>query len=176
MVIRKNLATLRSQMEILVSDIPEEGLHLEGSFPKKIFALDPKDSIRAVGDVSYEVDIFSLEEMLAFAGQLRGEFELQCGLCLEYFPYQANFSMWSSELDLEDGQRAFDLSEVVREDTLLLLPSHPRCDEFGATDCCPRAHLLIEGEQEPIEEVAEKEKADDTWSALDDWQEKGGSQ
>ena len=154
-------------MEITISDIPIEGLHLRGELPASIFDLDPKDSIRSAGEVRYSADIYSFDEAVVFSGKLQGPFELQCGVCLEFFPYQADFPKWNSELDLEEGQRVFDLEEIIREDFLLNLPTHPRCDVDGDRDICPKADIITQPEeQEPLAEPPHQK--DDVWDALDD--------
>ena len=154
-------------MEIFLADIPEEGLHEEGEFPASIFDLDPKDSIRPTGPVRYIADIFKFDDGVAFTGSLHGTFQLQCGTCLEYFDYEADFPNWASDLDLEEDQDSFDLKEIIREDFLLELPSHPRCDELVDDHECPKAMLLSESDDDP-EELAD-EQGPDAWGALDSW-------
>ena len=152
-------------MEIFIDDIPNEGIHLEGELPESIFDLDPNDTIRSVGNVSYSIDLYAFEDVVAFSGKLSGPFELQCGTCLEYFPYEAVFKNWSSELDIEKGQISFDPTEVIREDILMALPSYPRCDEFIEDRVCPKAHLL-EREDDP-EEKEPKGDGRNVWGVLD---------
>ncbi len=154
-------------MEIFISDIPAEGLQRQGVIPKSIFDLLPEDSIRPVSDISYVANMHRFEEAVSFYGQLKGKFQLRCSTCLEYFEYEADFSNWKSELDLEDRQVAFDLAELIREDFLLDLPSHPHCDELIEGRTCPKAHLLVE-DQLPIEEEAKPKAGDDAWGALDE--------
>lgn len=163
-------------MEILISEIPEDGLHIEGDFPDSIFDLDPDDSIQPAGRVRYRTEIYHHDGVVMFSGLLAGPFRLQCGTCLEFFDYEAEFEDWTSELDLEPGQRSFDFREVVREDFLLALPSHPRCDEFAEDRVCPRADYLtddpgVDGEDfaspEADEEDGENEGGSDVWNALD---------
>jgi len=154
-------------MEIIISDIPVEGLHLEGELPDSIFNLEPEDSIRPRGKIHYAVTIYSFDGAIVFSGNLGGPFELQCGVCLEFFEYEADFPKWNSELDLKDGQRVFDLKEIIRDDFLLRIPTHPRCDIEGEREACPKAHIMIEADQqEPLEEPALPD--DDVWGALDD--------
>lgn len=153
-------------MEIIISDIPVEGLHLEGELPGSIFDLAPTDSIRPGGKIQYQVDIYSFDEAIVFSGKLNGPFELQCGVCLEFFDYEAAFPKWNSELDLEERQRIFDLEEVIREDFLLQLPSAPRCDIEGHREKCPKASIYSDDVQEPL--IDERPPADDIWGALDD--------
>ncbi len=156
-------------MEVFFSDIPDEGLHLEGEFPASIFDLAPDDPIRPAGPVGYDIDVYAFEEVVAFSGRLRGPFQLQCGACLEYFPYEADFPDWSTELDRETDQQSFDLETLVREEFLLLLPSHPRCDELVAGRVCPKADLVEElNEQAAGEENAPRPNP---WGALDEWKQ-----
>lgn len=154
-------------MEVHLSDIPEEGLHLEGELPASIFELSATDPIRPMGPVRYEADIHAFDEAIVLHGRLAGSFQLQCGTCLEYFPYEADFPQWTSELDREAGQESFDLAVLVREDFLLSLPSHPRCDEYVEGRICPRAHLF-EAEAED-ETSGDEGGGPGVWGALDDW-------
>jgi len=155
-------------MEIIIADIPAEGLRREGTLPPSIFDLPAGDAIRPVGDVTYEADIYSLEGLIAFSGRLRGSFELQCGTCLEYFDFEADFPAWTSDLELEEGQTVFDLAEIIREDFLLDLPANPRCDELVEGRTCPKAHLVVRN-QVPLEEEPDVDEPNsDVWSALDE--------
>lgn len=154
-------------MEILLSEIPPEGLYRSGTFPPEIFDLSPDDSIRPVGTVSYDVTMYLLEDLVAFSGSLRGPFELQCGTCLEYVPFEAEFSNWNSDLELDEGQASFDLAEIVREEFLLELPPHPRCDEILADRTCPKADALAATESE-AEAEADGQGSSRVWDALDD--------
>lgn len=157
-------------MEVFLSDIPEEGLQLEGEFPASIFALTADDPIRPAGPVHYEATLFAFEEVITIHGRLSGPFELQCGACLEYFPYEADFTDWSSELDREPGQESFDLETVVREDFLLNLPSHPRCDEYVEGRVCPKADL-VEGFSDEGGSHAPESPGPNVWGALDEWKQ-----
>jgi len=154
-------------MDILIADIPEEGLHLEGEFPASIFALDPEDSIRPCGPVRYAIDVHAFDDVLSLEGTLRGPFQLQCNTCLEYFDFDADFTDWGTDLELEDGQRSFNLRELVREEFLFELPSHPRCDEFGSRACCPKAEYLTEDPGTEDSDPEGEPPSDTAWDALD---------
>jgi len=155
-------------MEVFISDIPDEGLHLEGEFPAAIFDLPAGDSIQPMGPVQYSADLYSFEEVVVLTGWLRGTFQLQCGTCLEFFDFDADFPAWSSEVDLEPGQRTIDLKEIVREDFLLGLPPNPRCDDQNDDHVCPKGHFVTLVEDIDEEEPLEAGGAD-MWSALDDF-------
>lgn len=151
-------------MEILISDIPMEGLHRSGEFPASIFELSREDSIRPMGSVSYDVTIYAMEGLVAFTGCISGPFQLQCCTCLEYVDFRADFPEWSSDLDLEEGQRSFDLQSLIREDFLLNLPSYARCDELTADRECPKAAEIAS-----IQETSDSPApgGNDVWDALD---------
>ncbi len=153
-------------MEIIISDIPVEGLHLEGTLADSIFNLEPTDSIRPCGKIQYQVDIYSFDEAIVFSGKLGAPFQLQCGVCLEFFDYQADFADWKSELDLEDRQRVFNLEEIIREDFLLQLPTVPRCDKEGGREECPKSSILGDEDQEPLIDTGPP--PDQIWGALDE--------
>ncbi|MEM6279798.1 MAG: hypothetical protein AAF733_09985 [Verrucomicrobiota bacterium] len=153
-------------MEILISDIPDDGLHKVGELPASIFELSPEDSIRPLGPVEFDVQIYAFEELLSFHGTLKGSFDLLCGTCLEYKRYDASFEHWNSDLDLEEDQTSVDLTQIIREDFLLNLPDHLRCDELVEGRICPKSDLLdemIEAAQEGVEE-----QGNGAWKALDD--------
>lgn len=155
-------------MEVFISDIPEEGLHLEGEFPATIFDLPEGDTIRPMGPIQYSADLYAFDEVVVLNGWLRGPFQLQCTTCLEFFDFDADFSDWASEVDLDPGQRSIDLQEVVREDLLLGLPPNPRCDEYDEDRTCPKGHFVSEAEDVGEEPSVEAEGRN-VWGALDDF-------
>lgn len=153
-------------MEIIISEIPAEGLYIETVFPPEIIDLEADDSIRPVGEIACSATIFAFEDLITFHGSLSGDFELQCCCCLEMFPYRAEFDDWTSDLDLEPRQENFDLATVVREDFLLSLPASPRCDELVEGRICPKAGAFDGGRDEAD---VDPESPRDAWGALDSW-------
>ena len=153
-------------MEIFISEIPEEGLHRDGTLAPTIFDLSPEDSIRPAGDITYDAMMYHFDGVVTFEGNLKGKFQLQCNTCLEYFDYEADFPKWRSDLELDEDQQSFDLAEIIREDFLLDLPSYPRCDELVPGMVCPKAHYVVEI-QKPLEAAAQPDGGDDAWGALD---------
>lgn len=158
-----------NDMEIIISEIPAEGLEVAGDFPPTIFALDSEDMIRPVGPVRFAARMFAFEDLITFDGSLRADFELLCVCCLEPFPYAAEFPDWTSDLDLEPKQATFDLATVVREDLLLLLPASPRCDELVEGRVCPKAGLFHGSDGSTEDEEIDPEQPRDVWGALDSW-------
>ena len=79
--------------------------------------------------------------------------------CLRKFVYPLVVTDFAVQVDLT-GREVIDLTPFVREDTLLVLPAHPRCDWDGTTVCPgPRVQRRI---------VDEPTQVPSAWDALDD--------
>ncbi|MDF1816491.1 MAG: hypothetical protein P1V20_30095 [Verrucomicrobiales bacterium] len=155
-------------MEIFFSDIPEEGLPISGKLNPAWFQLPEDDPIRISGDVEYDLTLYAFDETVVFSGHVRGPVELQCVTCLEYFPWEADFPAWQSELDIEQRQVSFDPREGLRDEFLLEMPTTPHCDEMIDDRVCPKVDLLakFEHDETPLEAGPEP-AGDDVWGALD---------
>ncbi len=104
-------------------------------------------------------------ELLA-TGRLKAQFSLECGRCLGRFAFGVEIPQWSHLAKPQDDQM-IDLTDQVREDILLALPSYPRC-EHGNIDqqACP-----AEGQFEKVEPTTFDESGTSkqtAWDALDD--------
>ncbi len=153
-------------MHIFFSEIPDEGLYREGEFPPSIFDLAPDDPIRATERVHYKATIYLTEEAILLHGQLHGRFQLQCGTCLEYFDYEADFPDWSTDLDRLPEEDSFDLRELIREEFLLLLPAHVYCEDFLPDRICPGAALMEQlADESDLPEPPQENGG--TWGALE---------
>ncbi len=115
-------------MRIYLADIPEEGLELKGTLDRKIFDLDPNDEAQPAGDIRYDLVARVSGDLLTLEGQLSSPFELRCVNCLERFPYTVEIDPYLAAIEIE-GSSSIDLTDQLREDILLDLPSYPRCEE-----------------------------------------------
>jgi uncharacterized metal-binding protein YceD (DUF177 family) len=146
-------------MKIHLRQIPESGVHLEGQEKADILELnDP--AIRPLQDVAYSLFAQVEKNNILVTGQLSLELELECVSCLRRFHYALNVPDFVYETAKEGGE-TIDLTPAIREDILLVLPSHPRCDWDGHTEC---PGLRIE-KGTSIESVPE---APNAWDALDE--------
>jgi uncharacterized metal-binding protein YceD (DUF177 family) len=142
-------------MKIHLRQVPPEGLHLEGEEDCLISELELED-IRCAGPMKYSVDIGVAEGALWANGFLEQPVELTCVGCLEKFVHQIKVPAFAVHTDLH-GPETVDLSPFMREDILLNLPAHPRCDREGGRVCKATPSKGARPEAKP--------KAD--WSALD---------
>jgi uncharacterized protein len=142
-------------MKIHVKQIPPEGLHLEGEEDCPIGELQD-DEVRCVGPMSYNIDIGVSGGALWATGSLRQSVELRCVVCLEKFVHEVRVPAFAMRTELH-GPELVDLTPFMREDLLLNLPAHPRCDRDRGVVCKP---ALPKSAPSDV-----KRKPD--WSALD---------
>lgn len=146
-------------MKIHLQQIPEGGVHLEGQETADILELnDP--TIRALQDVTYSLSIQVEKNNVLVTGQLSLELEIECVSCLRLFHYPLVVPDFVYETTV-GGRETIDLTPAIREDILLVLPSHPRCDWDGHSEC---PGLRIE-KGTSIDSVPE---ASNAWDALDE--------
>src|ERR1700726_84835 len=146
-------------MKIHLQQIPEGGVDLEGKEKADILALNnPENWTHQV--MTYSLLVQDEKNNILVTGHLSLELELECVSCLRRFNYASNVPDFVYETARE-GHETIDLTPAIREDILLVLPSHPRCDWDGHTEC---PGLRIE-KGTSIESVPE---APNAWDALDE--------
>jgi uncharacterized metal-binding protein YceD (DUF177 family) len=147
-------------MKVHLQQIPTEGKRYEGELSNSILDLREND-IQPVSPVSYSLDIGLSEGGLFATGQIGVDVELQCVCCLERFRYPIRIEGFACQVELT-GSETIDLTEPLREDILLALPPHPRCD-WSAERVCPG--MLIEAA--PLSDHDSSEVPPNVWGALD---------
>ena len=142
-------------MKVHLKQIPPEGLHLEGDEECPILELET-EGIRCVGPLHYSIDLGVTSGALWASGSLSQPVELRCVACLEKFVHEIQVPAFAMHTELR-GPETVDLTPFLREDLLLNLPAHPRCDRDAGRACKPK--------QIQTPEQDTKRKSD--WSALD---------
>ncbi len=142
-------------MKVHLRQVSPEGLHLEGEEDCLISDLE-SDGVRCAGPLNYSIDVGVAEGALWANGFLKQPVELTCVGCLEKFVHEINVPAFAVHTELR-GPETVDLSPFMREDILLNLPPHPRCDREGGRVC--------KATPAKVAPSATKPKAD--WSALD---------
>jgi len=127
-------------MRINLRDIREDGLDLCGEFAEDIFQLgegQPKPD----GPVRYDLHAEIVDETLVVRGTLDADFEMTCVRCLDPFVFTVHVpdAIYGEEIG---GRETIDLTDSVREDILLALPDHPRCEEASPPKSCPAQGLF----------------------------------
>jgi uncharacterized metal-binding protein YceD (DUF177 family) len=142
-------------MKIHLKQIPTEGLHLEGDEECPIPELEA-EGIRCVGPLHYNVGLGVAGGALWASGSLSQPVELRCVSCLERFVHEIQVPAFAVHMDLP-GPETVDLTPFMREDLLLNLPAHPRCDRDAGRVCKPKQ----------IETAPRDAARKSDWSALD---------
>ena len=148
-------------MKIHLKQIPAQGLHLDGDEDCPIHNLEA-EGIRCAGRLHYNIDLGLAGGALWVRGSLSQPVELNCVSCLEKFVYEIHVPAFAVHTELE-GPETVDLTAFIREDLLLNLPAHPRCDRDGNRVCKVKRPETVEQDT--------KRKSD--WSALDKLKLKG---
>ena len=144
--------------------LPDGGKDISGQEIPAFFALDPKDSIQAVSPLKYDLHVERDGKELLISGSLDATFSLECGACMERFDYRVELPDYASEVEIAKDD-TINLTDTIREDTLLALPSYPRCE---AGNVQPR-QCPAEGRFEQVLETAPDEPQSagpGVWEAL----------
>jgi len=142
-------------VKIHLRQIPAQGLHLDGDEDCPIHDLEA-EGIRCAGPLHYNIDVGVAGGALWARGSLSQPAELRCVSCLENFVHDIQVPAFAVHTELR-GPETVDLTPFIREDLLLNLPAHPRCDVDGSRVCKPKQSKSVEQDT--------KRKLD--WSALD---------
>jgi uncharacterized protein len=144
-------------MKIHTLQIPPEGKHVEGEDPLSVLDLQDPSTV-PIAPLSYSLDVGLSDGGLFATGEIQSAFSLQCVKCLENFDYPVVIPNFACQVELGTSEEV-DLTESLREDIVLALPAHPRCDWTGLNPCSGM-HLRPE---EPIQ----TEQPKPVWDALD---------
>jgi uncharacterized metal-binding protein YceD (DUF177 family) len=142
-------------VKIHLKQIPAQGLHLDGDEDCPIHDLEA-EGIRCAGRLHYNIDLGIAGGALWARGSLSQPVELSCVSCLEKFAYEIRVPAFAVHTELH-GPETVDLTPFIREDLLLNLPAHPRCDKDGNRVC----------EAKRLEIVEQDTTRKPDWSALD---------
>ena len=146
--------------------LPLEGKRLQGSLPPDFFALPDGDPVRPTGPIAYDLHALRDDDNLIVTGRLHAAFQFECVRCLQPFEFVADLDPYTVELPIENEQ-IIDLTESLREDILLTLPSYPRCEDSNVQprECAAEGLFDRDSAQEP--EEAPPESTTGVWDALD---------
>lgn len=121
-------------MKIHLRQIPPgDTLHLEEDVDPGFLELGSADA-EAVSPVHCALDAGLSDGGLFATGSLSVRVRQTCVKCLQPFESTITAPDFAAQVEL-NGRESVDLTPEIREDILLVLPSHPRCDADGSTTC-----------------------------------------
>ncbi len=150
--------------QIDLRSLPDDGRDVSGQESASFFALDEKDLVQAVSPLKYDLHVQRDGGDIVVTGRLEAVFSLECGRCLERYEHRVELPDYSAEIEIAKDT-TINLTDTIREDTLVALPSYPRCEDGNVRPRqCP-----AEGRFEPGLETAGGEPQDagtGVWEAL----------
>lgn len=144
--------------------LPDGGKDISGQEAPAFFELDANDPIQAISPLKYDLHIERDGGDLLVTGSLEVTFSLECGRCLERYEHKVALTHYASELEIAKDP-TINLTDTIREDTLVALPSYPRCE---AGNVRPR-QCPAEGRFDTVLETAGEEPQSagpGVWEAL----------
>ena len=120
---------MQTNLIISLEEFPEEGRYLSGELDAAVFGIDSA-ALRSTGPLSYELEVQLFETELMVRGSISAPFELRCDRCLAQFPYTVELDELTFSYDVK-GKLALDITEDLREEVVLALPSYPKCEISG---------------------------------------------
>lgn len=151
--------------------LPAEGKDLEGTLPPSFFDLSKDDSIQAVSPLRYTLHVERDDGDLLVSGELEATFSLICGRCVEPFQERVHLPHYATELEIANSL-TMDLTDSIREDILLALPSYPRCEDGNVQprECPAQGRFQSASEHDAPDEAPKQDRA--VWEVLDQLQKK----
>ncbi len=145
-------------MKIHLRQLTHGHAHLEEDVDPGFLDLEPSQAT-AVGPVHCSIDVGLSDNGIFATGFLTVPVKMECVACLREFETTLSVPNFATQIDL-DGRESVDLTPAIREDILLTLPSHPRCDADGRTKCPAKFQSAPAA---PLTEEVDHS----TWDALD---------
>lgn len=153
-----------------------EGALVRGSTEGDIFELTAGDS-QPLGPLEYDLKAYVFDEILRVEGTISAQFEVECTRCLEKFPFDLVIDDYNAEVEIEN-RGIVDLTDRIREDMLLSLPTYPHCDASSDERECSVGDRfttipeeIVDDEDSSSEGKPSSSSENDAWSALDTWKQ-----
>jgi uncharacterized protein len=137
--------------------VPPEGQHLEGEEDPGFLDL-AEIGAKPAGPVRYDLEVGISGSGVFATGRVAAPVEMTCVACLQPFVYEAVVDPFAAQVEIE-GRELVDLTPAVREELLLALPNHPRCD-LNEGQSCPYQGPVTSG-------GGTQESAQSAWDKLD---------
>lgn len=147
-------------------NLPFEGRRLTGTLPVSLVEIPETNTIRPTGPIEYNLHAVRDDDNVVVSGSLRAPFSLDCVRCIAPFDYLVEIDDYEIEVPIENDQM-IDLTEGLREDILLALPSYPRCEDGNVSprDCPAEGLFEPNSDNEPDQAPADSKTA--AWDVLD---------
>lgn len=148
----------------MIIDIPKlspEGSTFTGELPASILQLDEDKFAHPDGPVTYDLFVYLVSSELIVKGRLEAPVKLLCGRCGGFFSTNLIVSSFLRGYPVSEGVDKVDITDDLREDLVLEIPSYPKC-AYEGTGVCPFSGVNLDEMT-----VKEPPPVESPWSALD---------
>lgn len=160
--------SMNESLIIDITQIPEEGMAFHGQLDSSVFDL-PHNEAKPCGALEYKLWAQKFDQELLLTGSLSIPFELICVITLKSF--LKTIRLEDVAISLEIGNHTiFNVTEALREEVLIELPIHPRCDEGDVPEPCEldSRYLAVDKLTENGLFPPSRDEEDKRWSALNE--------
>lgn len=148
-------------MIIEIPKLSPEGSTFTGELPASILQLEEDKFAHPDGPVKYDLFVYLVSHELIVKGRLEVPVKLLCGRCGGFFSTNLIVSSFLRGYPVSEGVDKLDITDDLREDLVLEIPSYPRC-EYEGTGVCPFSGVNLDELK-----VKEPPPVASPWSALD---------
>lgn len=149
-------------MIIEITKLSPDGTPYEGEDPGRILNLDTDRFAHAAGPVKYSLEARLVSGELLVSGRLWASVSVRCSRCGGFFSTTLEVSSFLRAYELSGSEEIMDITDDIREDILLELPSYPACSWTEDKGVCPYSGVNL-GDLRPTDQPA----ADIRWEMLD---------
>lgn len=156
------------QLIIDLNALPDEGAHFAGVLEQEIFAFPAHDDVMPESGLHFELDVQRFDSELLLRGDIWARFTFTCMVTLQRFVQTIRLSQCAMAVEI--GSTALvDVTDVLREELVIELPSSPRCDQADEPMEChlDSPYLVVDKEKKSDINSPPASDADSRWSALD---------
>jgi uncharacterized metal-binding protein YceD (DUF177 family) len=122
-------------MFIEIAKLPPEGGPIQAEVPGELLELEQDKFARADGPIQVDLFAYVVSHELIVKGTLKAPVKLLCGRCAEFFSTFLTVSSFLRAYPISEGVDKVDLSEDIREDILVDMPTYPACPWKGEGVC-----------------------------------------
>lgn len=148
-------------MIVEIFKLSPEGSQLTGEEPGSILELEQDKFVHSDGPIQYDLFAYVVHHELIVKGTLKAPMAMLCGRCAGFFSTFLTVSSFLHAYPIAEGMDKVDITEDIREDILVEIPSYPSCPWQGR-GVCPHSGVNLDEMTIP-----DSFPGDSAWGALD---------
>ena len=124
-------------MIIEITKVSKNGDQYTGEESAEILGLNQENLVRPDGPISYDFNVQIVSKELLVQGSIRVSLSVACSKCGEFFSTTLADLSFLRAYEITEGVSSVDVTEDIREEILLGIPSIPVCSA-SCKGLCPQ--------------------------------------